>query len=214
MIEKRPRSRMRVGQKAGTTPKPRDDTASGLTSLGRPCLCWLYACEKVSTHRSDPRRLVDMGPTTTTREYRLASSTVSCSFPVSEVMFQFPRTVLLQDCRLRLHFKYRRDQATTLESSKTRLFTKNSTHKKNISLFGIIKKCICQNRKNTLFEYQSYPYGSYACLGTWRWVGVRSSKGFPRGPQRAEMNLYSLLIIPDKQDFDLHSLLFNCLSIF
>jgi len=50
---------------------------------------------------SEPRHLVEEVPTTS-GEYRLASSTSSCSFPVDEVMFQFPITSLWRDCHLRV----------------------------------------------------------------------------------------------------------------
>jgi len=63
-----------------------------------------------------PRRLVE-GIPTTSREYRLASSTSflsvehECSFLLSEEMFQFPITTSWKDCHLRVAFKSLRAEA-------------------------------------------------------------------------------------------------------
>jgi len=70
---------------------------------------------RVSTHRPtqtvlEPRHLVEEMPTTS-GEYRLASSTSSFSFPLSEVMFQFPITSLWRDCHLHVVLKSPRVEA-------------------------------------------------------------------------------------------------------
>ena len=56
------------------------------------------------------RRLVEEMPTTST-PYRLSSSTSLCLFPLSEVMFQFPITILFQDCILLVVFNSTRENA-------------------------------------------------------------------------------------------------------
>jgi len=73
---------------------------------------------RVSTNRSaqkvlEPSRLVKEMPTTF-KKYRLASSTGSCSFPVSETIFQFPIDSLWHDCRLHVTFRFPRVQALCL----------------------------------------------------------------------------------------------------
>jgi len=59
---------------------------------------------------SEPQLFVEEMPTTA-GERPLASATSSCSFPVSDVLFQFPITWLWRDYRLRVAFKSLRVEA-------------------------------------------------------------------------------------------------------
>jgi len=68
---------------------PVSNTGSDLTASTSTCTAML-----------EPRRLVEE-ILIISRKYRLASSTSSCSFPVSEIMFQFPISSSWPHCCLR-----------------------------------------------------------------------------------------------------------------
>ena len=83
-----------------------------LTSISTPA--WANCADSTPEQKSfhplsssamlEPQRFVEEMPAIS-RDNRLASSTSSCSFPLSDIMLQFPITRLWRDLRLRVALK-------------------------------------------------------------------------------------------------------------